>query len=127
MTDGRIDDTKMAQVARDWVTYQHTKLPQYAWAVDEKDLWFYGEEDWSTMERFIRAVCAVATSDESYVVGMIGASLLEDLIDAHPEKAIAFLNAEVENNHILAEALHEVWCDQPELHAKIEEIRQRSG
>lgn len=125
--DGNVDDAKIAQVAHDWVSYQGTELPQYAWAVDEKDIWFYEENDWSTMERFVRAVCAVAVSDESHVVGMIGASLLEDLIDAHPERAIAFLDAEVKDNHVLAEALGNVWCDQPELRTRIDEIRNRSG
>jgi hypothetical protein len=125
--DGEIDDAKTAQVARDWVASERTGLPQYVWAVDEKEIWFYEKNDWSTMERFIRAVCAVATSDESHVVGMIGASLLEDLIHAHPERAIAFLQAEVAVNHVLAEALGSVWCDQPELRERIEEIRGRAG
>jgi hypothetical protein len=127
VTDSKVDDTKMAQVAHDWVAYQHTELPQYVWAVDEKDIWFYEGNDWSTMERFVRAVCAVAASDESHVVGMIGASLLEDLIDAYPERAIAFFDAEVENNNVLAEALGSVWCDQPDLRTRIDEIRRRSG
>jgi hypothetical protein len=125
--DGEVDDAKMAQVAHDWVAYHRTELPQYVWAVDEKDMWFYEKNDWSTMERFIRAVCAVATSDESHVVGMIEASLLEDLIDAHPEKAIALLDAEIEDNQVLAEALGHVWCDGPEIGARINEIRRRSG
>lgn len=122
-----VDDAKMAQVARDWVAYQSTELPQYAWAVDEKDIWFYEEADWSKMERFLRAVCAVAASDESNVVGMIGASLLEDLIDANPERAIAFLDAEVDGNDVLAEALGNVWCDQPEIRTRVDEIRSRSN
>jgi hypothetical protein len=125
--NGEVDDTKMAQVARDWVAYQGSKLLRYAWAVDEKDSWFFEENDWSVMERFVRAVCAAAASDESDVVGMIGASLLEDLIDAHPERAIAFLDAEVDGNQVLAEALGYVWCDQPELHTKIDRIRRRSS
>lgn len=125
--NGEVDDTKMAQVARDWVAYQGTKLPRYAWAVDEKDIWFYQENDWATMVRFVRGVCAVATSDESDVVGMIGASLLEDLINAYPEKAIAFLDAEANGTDVLAEALGHVWCDQSELRTRIDEIRSRSS
>jgi hypothetical protein len=127
--NGEVDDAKMARVAHDWVAYQGTDLPQYAWAVDEKDIWFYEESDWATMERFVRAVCAVAGSDELHVVGMIGASLLEDLIQAHPERAIAFLEAEVKSNEVLAEALGNVWCDrdQPELRTRIAEIRSRRG
>jgi hypothetical protein len=125
--DGEIDDAKLAQVARGWVAYQGTELPEYAWAVDEKDIWFYEGNDWPTMERFVRAVCAATASDESHVVGMIGASLLEDLIQAHPEKAIAFLDAEVDDNDVLAKALGSVWCDHPEFRPRIEEIRSRSG
>jgi hypothetical protein len=124
---GEADDAKMTQVAHDWVAYQGTELPQYAWAVDEKDIWFYEQNEWSTMERFVRAVCAVAVRGESHVIGMIGASLLEDLIDAHPERAIAFLDAEVEHNDVLAKALGNVWCDQPELRTRIDEIRSRWG
>jgi hypothetical protein len=127
MMDGEIDYTKIAQVARDWVAYQRTELPQYAWAVDEKDIWFYQENEWATMERLVRAVCAATSSDEADVVGMIGASLLEDVIHAHPERAIAFLDAEVGHNQVLAQALGSVWCDQPGLRARIEEIRNRSG
>jgi hypothetical protein len=127
VTDVKVDDAKMAQVARDWVAYQGTELAQYAWALDEQGIWFDEENDWLTMERFVRAVCAVAVSEESHVVGMIGASLLEDLISAHPERAIAFLDAEVEDNHVLAQALGSVWCDQPELRTRIDEIRSRSG
>lgn len=127
MTDIKLGDAKMAQVARDWVAYQGTELAKYAWAVDEKDIWFYEDNDWFTMERFVRAVCAVAVNDEAHVVGMIGASLLEDLISAHPERAIAFLDAEVENNSVLAQALGSVWCDEPELLTRIDEIRSRLG
>jgi hypothetical protein len=125
--DGEIDDEKVAQVARGWVAYQRTELPQYAWAVDEKDIWLYQENEWATIERLLRAVCAVATSDESHVIGMIGASLLEDAIHAHPERAMAFLDAEVEHNHVLAEALGSVWCDEPELRARIDEVRGRAN
>jgi hypothetical protein len=125
--EDEIDDAKIRQVAHDWVAYQRTKLPQFAWAVDEKDIWFYEENDWLTMERFVRAVCASVISGEPHVVGMIGASLLEDVIQAYPQQAIAFLDAEVEDNHILGEALGYVWCDQPELRARIDQIRSRLG
>lgn len=127
MTDINVDDAKIARVAHDWVAYQNTERERYAWAVDEKDIWFYEENNWLTMERFVRAVCAVAVSDESHVVGMIGASLLEDLITAHPEKAIAFLDAEAKGNDVLAQALDNVWCDQPELRVRIAEIRGQSS
>jgi hypothetical protein len=122
-----VDDAKIAQVARNWVAYQGTELPQYLWAIDEHDIWFGEKNDWSTMERFVRAVCAAAVSDESHVIGMIGASLLEDLIASYPERAIAFLDAEVEGNDILAKALGGVWCGQPELRTRIDAILSRLG
>lgn len=121
------DATKITQVAHDWVAYQSTELPQYAWAIDEKDIWFYEDIDWSTMERFVRAVCTATGSEESHVVGMIGASLLEDLISADSERAMRFFEAEIEDNHVLAAALGNVWCDQPELRTRLDEIRGRSS
>jgi hypothetical protein len=127
MMSDKIDDAKIAQVARDWIAYQSTNLLRYAWALDEKDIWFYEENDWATMVRFVRAVCAIADVDDSHVIDMIGASLLEDLIDAHPENAIAFLDGAVGDNPVLAKALDNVWCNQPELHSKIEAIRDKSG
>lgn len=124
MTGDKIDDAKIAQVAGGWVEYQRTKSPLHAWAVDEKDIWFYEDESWSTMERFIRAACAAATNEETDVIGMIGASLLEDLIDAYPERAMAFLDGEVESSDVLAEALGYVRSSEG-IRSRIEEILRR--
>ncbi|HEY4451788.1 MAG TPA: hypothetical protein VGN13_09365 [Solirubrobacteraceae bacterium] len=123
---GKVENAKIAAVARDWLGFQRTELRRFAWAVDELHIWLAEEEDWSAIERFMRAVCAAATIDEAQVVGMIGAGPLEDMIDARPERAIAFLESEIEDNHVLADALASVWCDKPDVAARIDEIRRRS-
>jgi hypothetical protein len=101
------DDARIVYIAREWIAYQRSEEPRYEWAVDESYDWIAGD-DYLALERFVRALVAQVDCNDGHVLGMIGAGPLEDLVEADPERALAFLEAEIESNTALREALTEV-------------------
>jgi hypothetical protein len=123
----QIGDRELARTARAWLAYQDAQDPQYEWAMHKKEEWFapaeYTPEDFEIMSRFVRQVCIDVTSDDEHGIGMIGASPLEDFIYAYRERALSWVEVEVETNVILREALTGVWpMGRRDVRQRIDEI-----
>jgi uncharacterized protein DUF6869 len=123
----RVPSTKVAAVSRDWIRYQRTHEARYAWAEDEATRW-QASDDFDVIRRLVMAMVAAVALDEKYVVAMIGAGPLEDLVETDPEAALRFVEAEVERSAVLREALANVWSRQkPSVRARIDGILARYG
>jgi hypothetical protein len=107
MTD-HVSDEEMAQLSAAWLAYDEGEGPEHEWALfSQSEL--YSRAGFSGEARFVLQLCAdVELSDEERI-GAIGSGPLEDLIQRDPDKALAFVEAEIETNLVMREALTEVW------------------
>lgn len=119
-----VTDAKILEVSRDWACHQRTGADRYYWAVDEAQLWS-ASEDFALMSRFVLALAEQIEPDEEYVVAMLGAGPLEDLVEMEPETALPFLRKEIAVNETLREALTGVWSRTN--HGRIDEMLRPYG
>jgi hypothetical protein len=128
VAESLVDDARIAEVCKAWVEYQENEDPDLVWAREEAFDWF-NQDDYATLERFIRGACSRTDTGPDGVAGAIGAGPLETLLRTFTERALPFVEAEAVTNPVLLEALTMVWCGQDEvdLRARIDAILARHG
>ena len=119
-------DEEVARISQAWLALLATRDSQYEWSVDAKETWREAD-DYSAMSRYVLQLCRDIAQDDGERIGMIGASPLEDLIDAWPDAAVSLVEREVENNPVLLQALKFVWTRQPAIQERIDAILAAHG
>ncbi|HSZ13809.1 MAG TPA: hypothetical protein VK790_07225 [Solirubrobacteraceae bacterium] len=79
------------------------------------------------MARFVLQLCCDAPRDDIALIGMIGVSPLENWIDGWSDAALALVEAAVDNNPVLLQALTFVWTRQPAVRERIDAILGARG
>jgi hypothetical protein len=119
-------DEEVARVSEAWLALLATKDSKYDWSVDAKEAWREAG-DYSAMSRYVLRLCRDVAPDDGERIGMIGASPLEDLIDAWPDTALSLVEGEVDDNPVLLQALKSVWTRQPTVQERIDAILVARG
>jgi hypothetical protein len=128
MTDGKPPSgSEIARVSAAWLAYVLSDDPEHEWASDTAEEWS-AEPNYETMCRFVLQLCSDVDRADTEVIGRIGAGPLEDLIVKWPHRALALVEAEVETNPALLQALATVWSQgQPDVRTRIDAILARHG
>jgi len=119
-------DSEIARVSSGRLAFLATKESQYEWSVEAEEAWREAG-DYSAMSRYVLQLCSDVKPDDGESIGMIGASQLEDLIDAWPDTALSLIESEVKNNPELLQALKFVWTQQPAVRERIDAILAAHG
>jgi hypothetical protein len=120
------DDQEITRVSEAWLLLQVTKDAQYDWSVDAKEAWREAG-DYSAMSRYVLQLCRDVAPDDGASIGMIGASPLEDLIEAWPDTGLSFVERNIESNPVLLQALKSVWTRQTAVRERIDAILAARG
>lgn len=110
-------DRDLREVCARWISYQRRRphdndddLDPDWWAVMavmDVDPGNHGPElAW----RLIRCLCELTEPDDEAIVGMIGASPLEEFIGRHGDYAMGLIEPAAEGDAVLTAALTEVWA-----------------
>jgi hypothetical protein len=127
-----MDDEEIRRIASDWVAIEKTQGRETSSQPKPSDddtrwnvvfgLMDLAHDDWLTAT----AICEeIATqSDDPYVLGMLGAGPLEDLLEYHGTHVIEpFLKA-AKTNPRFRQALRSVWeCSDPEVWERFKSVR----
>jgi hypothetical protein len=119
--DLKLRDHEIARVSEAWLLLQVTNDAQYDWSVDAKEAWREAG-DYPAMSRYVLQLCRDVAPDDEASIGMIGASPLEDLIEAWPDAGLSLVERNVESNRVLLQALKSVWTRQPAVREGIDAI-----